>query len=118
MPKFETFEGWLKEKWGSQAALAEKLSVNQNTISSWKTGRSRIHPEYQKELRKLGYDGPFPEGNKEVTQEDLQMLGRDLVRMLDQAEGRLSLENQAIGAVLQRILLRVEQISKIVGGEP
>lgn len=116
MSKFESLEDWIDKKWGTQGALAEKLGMAQNTISSWVSGRSRIKPPIQGKLKSLGYDGPFPEGNKEITQDDLQALGRDLVRMLNQAEGRLSLENQALGAVLQQILLRVERISKIVEG--
>ncbi len=71
MARFESFEGWFKEKYGSQAVLAEKLGVAQNTVSQWLTGKTRISPEIQKACRKLGYDGPWPEPLKFVTREDL-----------------------------------------------
>jgi len=110
MHKFENFESWMKEKWGNQSSLAQELGVNQNTVSSWKTGRSRIHPDFQAKLRALGYDGPFPEGHQELTQDDLQALGRDLVRLMNHAHEDLKRDIQAVGAMLQELLRRTEHL--------
>lgn len=107
MPKFATFEGWLKERWGSQAALAEKLQVNQNTVSSWKTGRTRIHPDYQKELRKLGYDGPFPEPGTEISLADLESLRDEIRTQAAWVREELRKENTALAAILQEVLRRL-----------
>lgn len=117
MPKFETFEGWLKEKWGSQSALAEKLSVNQNTISSWKTGRSRIHPDYQKELRKLGYDGPFPEPGGEVTLADLESIRQEIRVQAAWVREEIRKENTVLAADLAEALKKLAEIQGILAGK-
>lgn len=53
---------WIRSKYGDQGGLAVKLKpmVAKNTVSSWKTGRNGIPPEYQKQIRTLGYTGPWP----------------------------------------------------------
>ncbi len=108
MPKFENLETWIDVKWGSQIALGEKIGVAGNTVSQWLSGKSRIKPLIQDKLRKLGYDGPFPEGNKELTQDDLQALGRDLVRVTNHSHEDLKRDIQALGAAVQEILKRLE----------
>lgn len=103
MQKFESLEDWIEKKWGTQGALAEKIGMAQNTISAWLSGKSRIKPPIQKKLQALGYNGPFPEMGKEITAEDLQALGRDVVRSIDQAEARLGQQIQVLAGLLQEI---------------
>lgn len=106
MPKFESLEDWIDKKWGSQLALGEKLGVAGNTVSQWLSGKSRMKPPIQAKIKALGYDGPFPEGSKEVTQEDLQALGRDLIRVVNHAHLDLKADIQALGAAVQELLKR------------
>lgn len=108
MPKFESLEDWIEKKWGTQGALAAKLNMAQNTVSAWLVGKSRIKPQIQAKIKALGYDGPFPEGNKHLTQDDLQALGRDLVRVTNHAHEDLKRDIQALGAAVQEILKRLE----------
>jgi hypothetical protein len=70
--------------------------------------------ELREKFRELGYEGDFPEpGDEAVTQEDLQALGRDLVKVvnhahLDLAEQIQALrdENIKLGAAVQELLRR------------
>ena len=107
MQKFANLEEWIDKKWGTQGALAEKLGMAQNTISSWLSGRSRIKPPIQKKLMDLGYNGPFPEGNKDVTPEDLQGLGRDLAKLVNYAHEDLKRDILVLGAAVQELLKRI-----------
>jgi hypothetical protein len=64
MPKFENLEQWVKKKYGSQTKAALALGKRQGVISAWITGRNNPSSEIQPILRKLGYDGPWPEESK------------------------------------------------------
>jgi transcriptional regulator with XRE-family HTH domain len=106
MPKFESLEDWIDKKWITQGALGEKLGVASNTVSQWVSGKSRIKPPMQAKIRALGFDGPFPEGRQEVTQEDLQALGRDLQRVVGYAHEDLKQDILTLGAAVQELLKR------------
>jgi hypothetical protein len=62
MTQSQTLGDWIKSAFGDQGGLAEVLDppVAKNTVSSWKTGRNGVPPEYQKQIRKLGFKGPWP----------------------------------------------------------
>lgn len=106
MPKFESFENWIDEKWGTQTALAEKLGVAKNTVSLWSSGKSRIKGDTAKKLRSLGYDGPWPEAGSEITREDLEALRQDLRAMIGWAREELGKDIVALGAATQELLKR------------
>ena len=63
MPRYSDLGEWIKAEHGDQGGLAAALKpkVAKNTVSSWKTGRNGIPPEYQRQLRRMGYDGPWPQ---------------------------------------------------------
>jgi hypothetical protein len=63
MPQLENLGEWIKSRYGDQGGLAAKLKppVAKNTVSSWKTGRNGIPPEYKKQMRALGFSGPWPQ---------------------------------------------------------
>lgn len=88
--------------------MADKIGEPRPTYQAWESGRIQFPPLIQEKIIKLGYDGPFPEGNKEVTQEDLQALGRDLLRVQNHAHEDLKRDIQALGAALQELLKRSE----------
>jgi transcriptional regulator with XRE-family HTH domain len=52
---------WRKQKGWRQEDLADKLGEPRPTFQSWETGRSAIPPAIQAKLRKMGYDGPWPQ---------------------------------------------------------
>lgn len=109
MPKFEDFGEWIRERFGDQGGLAAKLKppVVKNTVSSWKTGRNRIPPDYQKQIKAMGYDGPFPDPGGEITREDLESL-RDEVRTQSAwVREELRKENAALAADLREVLSRL-----------
>jgi transcriptional regulator with XRE-family HTH domain len=108
MPKFESFEKWIEEKWGTQTALAEKIGVAKNTVSLWASGRSRIKGEMAKKIRSLGYDGPFPDGGEAVTQADLEALRQDLRALIGWSREEVGKDVTALGAAVQEILKRIE----------
>ncbi len=112
MPSIEEFENFIEAQ-GGNAGLADKMGVSPATVSAWRTGRNNIKLEYKRLLReKLKYAGKFPdEGDRPITPEDLQALGRDLVRVVNQSEGRLSEEIQTLGAILFRIQERLGLLS-------
>jgi hypothetical protein len=105
--EFRKFKQLSQEDFGRKIGLGEKW----RNYPNWETGRAPFPPDVQAKIVKLGYDGPFPEVGAEVTREDLQALGRDLVRVMDQSEGRLSKEIQSLGAVLARIQEMLGQLS-------
>jgi hypothetical protein len=104
MPKFENFDKWVEEKYESWAGLAEKLGVSKNTVSLWRLGKSQIKGKWEKKIRVLGYDGPLPKPAEPVTAEDLQALGRDLMKHADQKALDLGQQIQTLGAAVARVL--------------
>jgi hypothetical protein len=110
-PLFESLEDWIEKRWETQAALGEELGVAANTVSQWVSGKSRIKPPIRKKMVALGYNGPFPEATRPVTNDDLQALGRDLVGVVGSSEKRLSKEIQTLGAILHRIQEQLGQPS-------
>lgn len=105
-PQFLDLGEWIKQEYGDQGALASALrpKVAKNTVSSWKTGRNGIPPEYQKQLRKLGYDGPWPEQGGEVTLADLESLRAEVRTQAAWVREELRKENAALAADLERAL--------------
>lgn len=74
---------WITRKWGDQDSLAEKLKVSRATVSAYKTGRINIPPKIQDQLRKMGYDGPWPRQEAQaagarITREEFDRLRDDL----------------------------------------
>jgi hypothetical protein len=69
MTQSQTLGEWINSVYGDQGALADVLKpkVAKNTVSSWKTGRNGIPPEYQRQLRKLGFTGPWPREEEPAT---------------------------------------------------
>jgi transcriptional regulator with XRE-family HTH domain len=116
MPKFESFEKWIEERWGSQTALAEKLGVAKNTVSLWAAGKSRLKGEMAKKIRALGYDGPFPETGGEIKREDLEALRLDLRAHQGWIREEVGKDSAALGAVLQEVLKRLERIEEKLPG--
>jgi transcriptional regulator with XRE-family HTH domain len=104
MPKFENFDRWVEEKHGSWAGLAERLGVSKNTVSLWRLGKSQIKGKWEKKIRALGYDGPLPKPAEPVTAEDLQALGRDLMKHADQHRTEIGLQIQTLAVAVARAL--------------
>ncbi len=50
---------WIREKFGSQAQLAQKMGIHPTMISRWMAGNG-MSEDYQAKIRKLGYTGPWP----------------------------------------------------------
>jgi transcriptional regulator with XRE-family HTH domain len=107
MPKFESLEAWIDDKWGTQSALAEKMGVAKNTVSLWASGKSRIKAETGKKLRELGYDGPWPASGGEITREDLEALRQDLRAHQAWVLEEIRKAQAAQAAMLQEILKRL-----------
>lgn len=109
MPKFDNFGNWIRERFGDQGALADKLKpkVVKNTVSSWKTGRNRIPMEYEKQIRALGYDGPMPETGGEVTRDDVESLRQEIRNQAAWLRETARQESVVLAAVMQEILKRL-----------
>jgi len=107
MPKFEEFGKWIEDKYESQTNFAEKLKVSKNTVSLWCLGKSQIKGKWEKKIRALGYNGPLPKPAEPVTAEDLQALGRDLVKAGEGLHRDLKQEIQTLGAALQKVLIQL-----------
>lgn len=52
---------WIRVKWKTQIAFADKLGVHQGRVSRWLKGQDGISADYQAAIRKLGYTGPWPQ---------------------------------------------------------
>jgi transcriptional regulator with XRE-family HTH domain len=66
---------WIIGKYKTQAAFAEKLNVRQGQVSRWISGANEVSEGYRREIRNLGYKGPWPEktaakGENLVTREE------------------------------------------------
>jgi transcriptional regulator with XRE-family HTH domain len=111
---------WRKSRFKTQGDAAVALGVPRPTYQTYESGRSEVPQELQPKFRELGFEEEFPEaGDEGVTQEDLQALGRDLSRIVGNAEESLSEqiqvlrdENMALGAALQELLKRTEHLSE------
>lgn len=122
MPQYPDLGEWIKVKWGDQGTLAARLkpSVAKNTVSSWKTGRNRIPPDYQKQLRGMGYDGPMPH---EEAQEAPAPAGGPYATASEVAELRGALKahieqwERGQEKVLERILDVVRRIEQLEQGD-
>lgn len=110
-PQFSDLGAWIRHKFGKegQGGLAAKLKpkVSKNAVSMWNTGKNRISPEYQKQIRVLGYDGPFPESVGEITRADLNALGDDLKKIVEGSSADLKKDIQALGAAIQKVLIHL-----------
>lgn len=51
---------WIKDKYGSQAGLADALGVQQSRVSKWVSGAESISDPIQAKLRGMKYKGPWP----------------------------------------------------------
>ena len=60
MPHNFQLGDWIRSKWGTQLAFAEKMGIHQGRVSRWLKGQDGISSEYQAAIRKLGYTGPWP----------------------------------------------------------
>jgi len=109
MPQDLNLGNWIREKWGSQVAFAEKLGVQQSRVSKWLSGREGVSQDYQGKIRKLGYSGPWPReeakeapapaGIEPTRSEELwKLTGRVEALEKDAKELRLALHG-AIGAI-------------------
>jgi len=76
---------WIREKWRTQVAFAEKLGVHQGRLSKWLGGAEGISDDYQAKIRKLGYVGPWP---SEEAKEASAPVGGPYVTVADFAEWR------------------------------
>lgn len=87
-PRFSNLGEWISFEYGDQGALAEALKpkVAKNTVSSWKTGKNGIPGEYQKQIRKLGYDGPWPResGNRPAVDAETGISARSARRSVSE----------------------------------
>ena len=114
MPKFESLEDWIEKVWKDQESLGEKVGVARNTVSQWKNGKSRIKPPMREKLKKLGYDGPWPELGQEVTRDDLE----EIHRKIDFVHKDLDRKILALGASVQEVLNRLPQHQGNPGAKP
>jgi hypothetical protein len=96
-PRFKNLGDWISLEYGDQGALADALKpkVAKNTVSSWKTGKNGIPGEYQKQIRKMGYDGPWPQ---EVAKTPAAPAGVS-EREIGKLEGRI----EALERVVERL---------------
>lgn len=118
MPKFEDFGDWIRERFGDQGGLADKLKpkVAKNTVSSWKTGRNRIPPDYEKQIRAMGYDGPLPETGVEISRADLESLREEVRNQAAWVREALRRENTALAAAIHEVLKRLEELQEKISG--
>lgn len=79
MTNIEDFEKWITAKYGTQGRFAESLGVGQTTVSRWLAGKQRISPDYQKRIKKAGFNGVLPEpADGAVTKADLESLREEI----------------------------------------
>lgn len=107
MAKFEDFDRWIEDKYESKTNFAEKIKVSKNTVSLWCMGKSQIKGKWEKKIRAMGYDGPLPKPSEPVTAEDLQALGRDLVKVGEAHRDRVIQEIQVLGAAVRKALAQL-----------
>lgn len=81
MPKFENIADWVKKKYSSQAKAAEALEKRQGVISSWITGRNNPSSEMQEVLRRLGYDGPWPQEEAKSQSSDTVLTAESFIEL-------------------------------------
>ena len=85
MTRLSNLGKWIKGKYRSQAAFAQKLGVDPTRLSRWLNLADGISDEYQAKIRKLGYSGPWPD---EESQEAPAPAGGPYVTEKDFAEWR------------------------------
>lgn len=107
-PQFTDLGEWIRFKFGDagQGGLAAKLKppVSKNAVSMWKTGKNRISPAYEKQIRALGYDGPLPEVGGEVTKADIESLREEIRTQAAWVREEIRKENTALAADLREAL--------------
>lgn len=107
-PRFSNLGEWIRHEFreAGQGGLAKKLKpkVSKNAISMWNTGKNRISPDYQEQIRALGYDGPFPEVGGEVTRADVESLREEIRSQAKWVLGELRKDNVAQAAAIQKVL--------------
>jgi hypothetical protein len=102
---------WIRDKWKTQAVFAEKMGVAQGRVSKWLTAAEGISPDYQAKIRKLGYQGPWPQ---EEAKETPAAAGSPYVTASELAELR-----GAVKAHVEywregegKVLLRLEELAR------
>lgn len=98
MTPSQTLGEWIRDAFGDQGGLADALKpkVAKNTVSSWKTGRNGVPPDYEKQLRKLGFKGKLPQEMPKgtpagldgsfVTREEYEGLQKELWKTIGRLE--------------------------------
>lgn len=66
MTRLSNLGKWIKDKYRSQAAFAQKLGVDPTRLSRWLNLSDGISDEYQAKIRKLGYSGPWPDDEEQI----------------------------------------------------
>jgi hypothetical protein len=122
MTQSQTLGDWIKSAFGDQGGLAEVLDppVAKNTVSSWKTGRNGVPPEYQKQIRKLGFKGPWP---REEAQEAAAagpapyVTREETAELKGRLEGRIEVLERALEKLGEavRLLLQEREESRQAG---
>lgn len=100
---------WRKLKGWRQEDLADKLGEPRPTYQGWESGRITFPPAIAAKIKKLGFDGEFPEPAKEITREDLESIREEIRTQAAWVREELRKENVALAAMLQEVLERLAQ---------
>jgi transcriptional regulator with XRE-family HTH domain len=103
---FRSLREFRKSKLMTQAQLAQKLGIIRATYQTYESNRSEVPIDVQTKLRKMLYDGPFPEiGRKAeaVTREDFGELKGALTAHIQHWEKGEEKVLQRLEALGQRI---------------
>lgn len=110
----ENLGEWIKAEFGSQQALAEELGIQQSRISKWLKGREPIPETYQKAIRKLKFNGPWP--REEVQRGQKGTYGVGSANIMERPNFSQGLPKEAREAI-QKAVQMVEDFISVVPAE-
>lgn len=100
---------WIKAKFVRKSNFAEKVGADPTLVSRWLGGKG-ISDEYQAKIRKLGYLGPFPEPEREITLADLESIRAEVRTQAAWVREELRKENTALAADLEKVLKQLAEL--------